>query len=254
MTIKLAQTELPVGLRGGSDTWDQPQASVVLDADFFSEPASGGQSLSPPRLDNANTFYAPTVGRGAVTLSPARLDNVQAFYTPTVGRGAVTLAPGSLVNANEIYAPEVSAAGLPPAPSEIEPIGGAFNIPTRQQMAEMARKQRIALGILPKPVQKKAKAAAKQIARIAMDGGTVAQVQAALDIIPPAQRVEAMSAVQVSYAYYLAVQAQAQQEIERIQESQRQIAATLAEIERLSIIQREEDDIAFLMMQVVLAE
>lgn len=259
MTIKLAQTELPVGLRGGSDAWDQPQASVVLDADFFSEPASsGGQSLSPTRFDNASTFYPPTVGRGAVTLSPARLDNVQAFYTPTVGRGAVTLAPGSLVNANEIYAPEVSAAGLPPAPppppSEIEPIGGAFNIPTRQQMAEMARKQRIALGILPKPVQKKAKAAAKQIARIAMDGGTVAQVQAALDIIPPAQRVEAMSAVQVSYAYYLAVQAQAQQEIERIQESQRQIAATLAEIERLSMIQREEDDIAFLMMQVVLAE
>lgn len=282
MTIKLAQTELPVGLRGGSDTWDQPQASVVLDADFFSEPASsGGQSLSPTRFDNASTFYPPTVGRGAVTLSPARLDNVQAFYTPTVGRGAVTLSPvrldntqafyaptvgrgavalqpALLVNANEIYAPEVSAAGLPPAqpppPSEIEPIGGAFNIPTRQQMAEMARKQRIALGILPKPVQKKAKAAAKQIARIAMDGGTVAQVQAALDIIPPAQRVEAMSAVQVSYAYYLAVQAQAQQEIERIQESQRQIAATLAEIERLSIIQREEDDIAFLMMQVVLAE
>ena len=116
MTIKLAQTDLPVGLRGGSDTWDQPQASVVLDADFFSEPASGGQSLSPPRLDNANTFYAPTVGRGAVTLSPARLDNTQAFYAPTVGRGAVTLQPALLVNANEIYAPEVSAAGLPPAP------------------------------------------------------------------------------------------------------------------------------------------
>lgn len=115
MTIKIAQTDLPVGLRGGSDAWDQPQASVVLDADFFSEPASGGgQSLSPTRFDNANAFYAPTVGRGAVTLSPARLDNTQAFYAPTVGRGAVTLQPGLLVNANEIYAPEVSAAGLPP--------------------------------------------------------------------------------------------------------------------------------------------
>lgn len=110
MTIKLAQTELPVGLRGGSDAWDQPQASVVLDADFFSEPASsGGQSLSPTRFDNANAFYPPTVGRGAVTLSPARLDNLQAFYTPTVGRGAVTLAPGLLVNENQFFGGEVGA-------------------------------------------------------------------------------------------------------------------------------------------------
>lgn len=233
--------------------------SGAFDTGAF-EAGSGGppsQTLTQSsRFDNANTFYSPTVGRGAVTLSPARLDNAQAFYAPTVGRGAVTLAPGLLVNISEFYPVEISSGGDEPpvAPSVIEPIGGAFNIPTRQQMAEMARKQRIALGILPKPMQKKAKAAAKQIARIARDGGTVEQVQAALDIIPPAQRIEAMSAVQVSYAYYLAVQAQAQQEIDKIQERQRQIAAMLAEIERLSIIQREEDDIAFLLMQVVMAE
>lgn len=149
---------------------------------------------------------------------------------------------------------EGSSQVEPSATNEIQPIGGAFNIPTRQQMRDMAQKQRIALGILPKPVQKKAKAAAKRIARIALDGGTAAQVQAALEVIPPAQRVDAMSAVQVSYAYYLAVQTQAQKEIARIQAQEQEIAEILAEIERTSIIQREEDDIAFLLMQVIMAE
>lgn len=46
MTIKLAQTELPVGLRGGSDAWDQPQASVVLVDDWFdAAPPATGPSL-----------------------------------------------------------------------------------------------------------------------------------------------------------------------------------------------------------------
>ena len=37
MTIKLAQTDLPTGLRGGADAWDQPQASVILDEDWFAD-------------------------------------------------------------------------------------------------------------------------------------------------------------------------------------------------------------------------
>ena len=36
-------------------------------------------------------------------------------------------------------------------------IGGVFNVPTRKQMREMARKQRVALGILPDAIKKKAK-------------------------------------------------------------------------------------------------
>lgn len=45
MTIKGAETDLPFGLRGGSDTWDQSQASVVLDSDWFVEPAAGGPAV-----------------------------------------------------------------------------------------------------------------------------------------------------------------------------------------------------------------
>ena len=135
-------------------------------------------------------------------------------------------------------------------------IGGTFNIPSRAQLRELARKQRIALGILPKPIQQKAKDAAKKIAEVVSGGGTEKEVKAALKVIPKAQRVEAMSAVQVAFAYYLAIQqqAKAQHEIARIQENQKRIAEILAEIERISIIQREEDDIAFMLMQVVMAE
>lgn len=236
--------------------------------------SSGAALLAPDRLDNTQAFYAATVTPGAIALTPARLDNTSTFYAPSVSSGVpqfITfpdwvdpgwVEPGWVewpyFNQHQFFGSVVFNAGLPPAPpitpSEIDPIGGAFNIPTRQQMRDMVQKQRIALGILPKPVQKKAKAAAKRIARIALDGGTAAQVQAALEVIPPAQRVDAMSAVQVSYAYYLAVQTQAQKEIARIQAQEQEIAEILAEIERTSIIQREEDDIAFLLMQVIMAE
>jgi hypothetical protein len=35
MAVKFPQADLPRGLRGGADVWDQPQASVVLDDDWF---------------------------------------------------------------------------------------------------------------------------------------------------------------------------------------------------------------------------
>lgn len=95
MTMKAAETELPVGLRGGSDRWDEPQASVVLDADFFSEPASGGgQSLSPTRFDNANAFYAPTVGRGAVTVVVGLLEGGNEFFPLVVSYSPVAANDG----------------------------------------------------------------------------------------------------------------------------------------------------------------
>ena len=40
MSTELVQTELPVALRGGSDTWDQPAASTLLIGEWFSEPVS----------------------------------------------------------------------------------------------------------------------------------------------------------------------------------------------------------------------
>ncbi|MFM6959561.1 MAG: hypothetical protein ACKOW0_00860 [Schleiferiaceae bacterium] len=38
MPIKAPQLDLPDGLRGGADTWDQPQASVILNSEFFETP------------------------------------------------------------------------------------------------------------------------------------------------------------------------------------------------------------------------
>lgn len=46
----------------------------------------------------------------------------------------------------------------------------------------------------------------------------------------------------------------ARQEIAKSQKRQQEIAEMLAEIERLSIIQREEDDVAFMLMQLIAAE
>jgi len=41
-------------------------------------------TLTPARLDNANTFYAPTVSPGPVNLAPARLNNAQTFFEHTI--------------------------------------------------------------------------------------------------------------------------------------------------------------------------
>lgn len=256
--------------------------------------SGGTQTLLPSLYTNDQTFYAPAVGRGAVVLAAGLVSNTQTFYAPSVAVGAVSLAPARVDNTQTFYAPTVGQAGFtqyitfpdwvdpgwvepgwvawpyfnqnqffsatvahstaPPA-EQIDVIGG-FAIPTRQQMRDMAQKQRIALGILPKPIQRKAKTVAKAIARIVSEGGTRQQVQKALNVIPQAQRVEAMNAVQIAYAYYMAIQyqTQAQQEIARIQAREQEISKILAEIERTSIIQREEDDIAFLLMQVIMAE
>ena len=75
--------------------------------------------------------------------------------------------------------------------------------------------------------------------------------------MPMVQQVQALPAFQSAFAFWLGVEAsrqRAQQEIARIQQQEREIAEMLAEIERLSIIQREEDDVAFLMLQFIAAE
>ena len=42
------EVDLPRGLTGGSDLWDQPQASVIFDADFFDAAPGGGGSVPTP--------------------------------------------------------------------------------------------------------------------------------------------------------------------------------------------------------------
>jgi hypothetical protein len=70
------------------------------------------QALAPGLFTNTNSFFAPTVGRGAVTLSPPLLSDADSFFAPTVGRGAVTLSPPLLVNANTLFPPLVTQGNL----------------------------------------------------------------------------------------------------------------------------------------------
>jgi hypothetical protein len=66
-------------------------------------------TLAPARLDNANTFYSPTVSLGALNLTPSRLDNVNTFYSPTVSQagGQQNVSPARLDNVNQFFTPKV---------------------------------------------------------------------------------------------------------------------------------------------------
>ena len=83
------------------------------------------QTLTAARLDNANSFFAPTVNRGTVTLTAARFDNAQTFYAASVTQTAATqnLQPGLFSNAQTFYPATLtskvtlSAARLDNAPS-----------------------------------------------------------------------------------------------------------------------------------------
>jgi hypothetical protein len=78
--------------------------------------ASPGQSLTPTRIDNAQTFFAPAVTCGAVTLTPARFDNAAAFYAPTVSQGAApaqSLVAARFDNTAQFFAAVVASGSAP---------------------------------------------------------------------------------------------------------------------------------------------
>ena len=73
-------------------------------------PSGGGgapsaQALTAARFDNSNTFYSPTVGRGAVTLTVSRYDNTQVFYAASVTRASApqSIQVGLFANAQTFY-------------------------------------------------------------------------------------------------------------------------------------------------------
>jgi hypothetical protein len=70
------------------------------------------QILTPSLYTNTNTFYTPTVTKGAVTLSPALFTNTNTFYSPDVTNtgGAQTLNPSLYTNTNTFYTPTVTSA------------------------------------------------------------------------------------------------------------------------------------------------
>jgi hypothetical protein len=66
--------------------------------------------VSPPLLENAQNFFAPTVSRGAVTLAPSLLSNEQQFYAPTVTQDGQEqfIFPLLLTNVQTFHAPTVA--------------------------------------------------------------------------------------------------------------------------------------------------
>jgi hypothetical protein len=81
----------------------------AFDAGTFD--ADNNAVLAPSLFTNSNTFFTPTIGRGAVTLTPALFTNSNTFFTPTVAPGVITLTPGILTNTNIFYSATVTSSG-----------------------------------------------------------------------------------------------------------------------------------------------
>ena len=58
------EADLPRGLTGGSDVWDQPQASVILAADYFDAAPGGG---TPTPLVFGSYLWASGIGAASHT-------------------------------------------------------------------------------------------------------------------------------------------------------------------------------------------
>jgi hypothetical protein len=69
------------------------------------------QLLTPALYTNGQTFFTPTVARGAVTLTPALYTNGQTFYSPDVTQagGVQALTPDLYTNGQTFFAPTVTA-------------------------------------------------------------------------------------------------------------------------------------------------
>ena len=85
MAIDYPQFELPRGLSGGADLWDDDGAAAqILLADYFTQ-APPEQNLSQSsRFDNANSFFAHALTSQVTLTQSALYDNAQAFYSHTV--------------------------------------------------------------------------------------------------------------------------------------------------------------------------
>ena len=76
----------------------------------------GTQSVAPPLLSNSQTFYAPSVLRGAVNVLPPLFTNTNTLYAPTVVPQALTVSPPLLTNTQTFYGPTVVAGPLNVSP------------------------------------------------------------------------------------------------------------------------------------------
>lgn len=115
--------------------------TTILPAELSAGPSN--QTLTATLYSNSQTFYAETVGRGAVDLAVAlysnaeafygpvvaiaatsqglsqadRFNNTEAFYAPSVGVGAVTLTPSLYSSSQTFYASTVTVGSVSVYPS-----------------------------------------------------------------------------------------------------------------------------------------
>ncbi|WP_238231009.1 SGNH/GDSL hydrolase family protein [Methylobacterium thuringiense] len=84
-------------------------APLLVDPDTFFAPTvrRGAVTLRPGAVATTTALYGPTVISGGVGLYPPRVTSAQAFKAPAIGRGAVTLSPGRANNAGSFLAPAV---------------------------------------------------------------------------------------------------------------------------------------------------
>lgn len=226
---------------------------------------AGSVDATASLVGQQSTATAGTVA--ATGAASAVLAGVQAASSTGVvaasGAGTVT-ANVSGVQATAYFGNVAASAGV----NVIEPIGGAgyLNGPSRERMAELARKQRRALGILPAPMREQVKRMARSAAKPEAEKPTVrADVRGFIKALPAADRMTAMRALQDAADYYAKLQAafaqrkraaeqakeQAAQEIARIQQQERETALLLEQIAAETALQVEEADVIYIAMQLL---
>lgn len=76
---------------------------------FFGPTVVNTNTISPSLLTNTETFFGPTVQLEGQTLAPSLFTDSQTFFGPTVTPGDVTVSPGLLTNPQTFYSATVTA-------------------------------------------------------------------------------------------------------------------------------------------------
>lgn len=93
-----------------------PGQAVLGTLSFSMAAGSATQNLTPSLFTNSQTFYGPTVTRGAVGLTPSLVTNSQTFYGPTA-RNLNTIAPALVTNGQTFYSATVTPGEVTLTPS-----------------------------------------------------------------------------------------------------------------------------------------
>ena len=119
MTINFPNNDLPHGITGASDVWDEGPAGVILSGEFFATPTPpvGGAIVSVADPFSVSLTASTTAGRIGSTSSPASLAVTAATAS---GRLRSTAAPTTLT-VTALDATDVIAVGAVSVQSSADP-------------------------------------------------------------------------------------------------------------------------------------